>query len=206
MEYLQVKNWSRFQHYKHRKPPWIRLYRDLLDDCEFHSLPIASRALAPMIWLLASDTVEGQIEYLPGQISFRIRMSVADFSEALQPLIDKGFVSIASTSLAQGKQVATPETETERETEKEVTRPQTARPVPSLVKDLSESKNLTPKQTYSKSGILANQAAKFIAAGSKGADLIEDLKRWAAWNHVPYDVEIVRRSLDLAEGKSRASA
>lgn len=122
MEYLQVKNWSRFQHYKHRKPPWIRLYRDLLDDHEFYSLPIASKALAPMIWLLASDTVEGKIEYDLAQISFRLRMSCTDFESALKPLLDKGFVSLASKVIATRLQRAIPEGETERESEAEKTR------------------------------------------------------------------------------------
>ena len=53
---LRVKGWARFQHYKHRRPPWIRLYRELLDDVTWHRLPVASRALAPMLWLLASET------------------------------------------------------------------------------------------------------------------------------------------------------
>src|SRR5690606_19747530 len=33
--YLTVKNFERFQHYKDRNPPWIKLYNDLLDDYEF---------------------------------------------------------------------------------------------------------------------------------------------------------------------------
>jgi hypothetical protein len=119
MEYLQVKNWARFQHYKHRKPPWIRLYRDLLDSRDFHSLPLASRALAPMIWLLASDTVEGRIEYVPEQIAFRLRTSVPELQEALKPLIDNGFVSFASKVIATRLQRAIPEGETERESETE---------------------------------------------------------------------------------------
>lgn len=118
MEYLQVKNWSRFQHYKHRKPPWIRLYRDLLDSRDFHALPLASRALAPMIWLLASDTVEGRIEYIPEQIAFRLRTSVSELEEALKPLLDNGFVSFASKVIATRLQRAIPEGETETETEK----------------------------------------------------------------------------------------
>ena len=115
MQVLQVKNWSRFQHYKHRRPPWIRLYRDLLDDCDFHSLPLASRALAPMLWLLASDTVQGFIDYLPQQISFKLRMSVEDFDSALKPLIEKGFMVLASKTLADSAQHATTEYRVQRE-------------------------------------------------------------------------------------------
>ena len=56
---LRVKDWARYQHYKHRRPPWIRLHRDLLDKLSWHQLPLASKALAPMLWLLASETQEG---------------------------------------------------------------------------------------------------------------------------------------------------
>jgi hypothetical protein len=55
MAQYRVKNWAEFQHYKDRSPPWIRLHRSFLDDYDFHCLPVASRALAPMLWLLASE-------------------------------------------------------------------------------------------------------------------------------------------------------
>jgi hypothetical protein len=48
-------NWAELQHYKDRSPPWIKLHKKLLDNFEFQSLPVASRALAPMLWLLASE-------------------------------------------------------------------------------------------------------------------------------------------------------
>jgi flagellar biosynthesis GTPase FlhF len=56
MEYLRVKNWQEFQHYKDRTPPWIKLYNHLLDDFEFSCLPDASKAHLLSIWLLASRT------------------------------------------------------------------------------------------------------------------------------------------------------
>lgn len=59
---LVPKNWTSFQHYKDRAPPWIRLHRGLLDDYEFQCLPVASRALAPMLWLLASAETSGEFD------------------------------------------------------------------------------------------------------------------------------------------------
>ena len=41
MTRLRVKNWSAFQHYRHRRPPWIKLHRGLLDDFAWHRLPEA---------------------------------------------------------------------------------------------------------------------------------------------------------------------
>jgi hypothetical protein len=114
---ITPKNWRDFQHYKDRNPPWIRLHRGLLDNFDFQCLPVASRALAPMLWLLASDSVEGQIDAAPEKLAFRLRMAVDDVGAALNPLIDKGFFEVkepaASKPLAKRKQRAVPETETE---------------------------------------------------------------------------------------------
>jgi hypothetical protein len=55
MRYLKVKNWTEFQHYKDRNPPWIKLHRALLDDYEFSCLQDASKAHLMLIWLFASQ-------------------------------------------------------------------------------------------------------------------------------------------------------
>jgi hypothetical protein len=112
---LLAKNWATFQHYKHRSPPWIRLHRSLLDDYDFHRLPVASKALAPCLWLLASEEKEGEIEASTEEIAFRLRMTEKDLIAALKPLIEKGFFVDASNTLADCKQDATTETETETE-------------------------------------------------------------------------------------------
>jgi len=109
---LRVKDWARFQHYKHRRPPWIRLHRSLLDDFDWHHLPLASRALAPMLWLLASETQEGRIEGDSDSLAFRLRLASTDFEDALSPLISGGWIiksDPASVLLAPRKQDATSE-------------------------------------------------------------------------------------------------
>lgn len=112
---LAPKNWRDFQHYKDRAPPWIRLHRKLLDDKDFQRLPTASRALAPMLWLLASESVEGSINADADDLAFRLRQPEAEIVEALKPLIDKGFFAVvegdASALLAPCSHAATPETE-----------------------------------------------------------------------------------------------
>ncbi|OJW21188.1 MAG: hypothetical protein BGO49_24555 [Planctomycetales bacterium 71-10] len=124
MTSYRVKGWERFQHYKDRKPPWIKLQRDLLDDYEFHCLPVASRALAPMLWLLASeneDVSSGVVEGPDERIAFRLHQGVKDFQAALKPLIEKGFVRLehdASDLLAACEHPAIPETEKEAEGER----------------------------------------------------------------------------------------
>jgi len=124
-QYMKVKNWASFQHYKDRRPPWIRLHRALLDNYEYSLLPVASRALLPMIWLLISDQsdpADGKIEYSIEKIAFRLRQTPTEIDKALKPLLDKGFLILyqdASNMLASCYQHATSETEAETETETE---------------------------------------------------------------------------------------
>ena len=116
---LKPKNWAVFQHYKDRCPPWIKLHRDLLIDRDFMRLPIASKALAPLLWLLASEHKDGVFDASLEELGFRLHITDKEYDQGLKPLIDKGFFVIASGVLALSKQVAIPETETERETETE---------------------------------------------------------------------------------------
>ena len=114
---LKPKNWDKFQHYKDRCPPWIKLHRDLLNDRIYAGLPIASKALAPLLWLLASESKDGTFDAASEELAFRLHIASKDIEAGLKPLIDKGFFVVASGVLAECKQVAIPETETETETE-----------------------------------------------------------------------------------------
>ena len=116
---LTPKNWSVFQHYKDRRPPWIKLYRNLLDDMKFMRLPIASKAIAPCLWLLASEFDDGVIDMSIEEIAFRLRMTEKEIEGGLKPLIDNEFFYLDSTMLASGLHDAIPEREIEREIEKE---------------------------------------------------------------------------------------
>ena len=117
---LIPKNWSSFQHYKLRNPPWIKLHKNLLDDMNFQRLPLASKAIAPMLWLLASESNSGEINKTTEEIAFRLRMTEKEVSTAIKPLLDMGFFIDASKMLANGLQDAMSETETETETETEI--------------------------------------------------------------------------------------
>ena len=89
---LCVKNWREFQHYGKRRPPWIKLHHGLLDKRAFLQLPVASRALAPLLWLIASEH-DGEISDALNEMTFRLRMSEPDAREALAPLLAAGFFS-----------------------------------------------------------------------------------------------------------------
>lgn len=115
---LAPKNWATFQHYKDRNPPWIKLHKGLLDDYEFQCLPVASRALAPCLWLLASEYPDGVITLTEDALQFRLRMTLDELVDAIQPLVNAGFFSCDSALLATGKRSAMPE-ESREETETE---------------------------------------------------------------------------------------
>lgn len=105
------KNWKDFQHYKDRNPPWIRLHKKLLDDYDFHCLHVASRALAPLLWLIASENIDGEIDCDYRKLGFRLHMEPSELEAALKPLLDSGFFLCkddASNPLADCKQDAVP--------------------------------------------------------------------------------------------------
>ena len=116
---LQPKNWAVFQHYKDRCPPWIKLHRDLLNDRAYMRLPIASKAIAPMLWLLASESKDGVFDGSLDELVFRLHITKKEYQDGIKPLIDNDFFILVSGVLAERKQSAIPETEGEGEAEKE---------------------------------------------------------------------------------------
>ena len=114
---LQPKNWAVFQHYKDRCPPWIKLHRDLLNDRVFMRLPIASKAIAPMLWLLASESKDGVFDGSLDELVFRLHITEKEYQAGVKPLIDNDFFTVVSGVLAERLQDAIPETETEAERE-----------------------------------------------------------------------------------------
>ncbi len=131
---LVPRNWKKFQHYKDRSPPWIKLHRDLLNDRAFMLLALASKALAPLLWLLACESEDGSFSADLDELEFRLRMPKTDIKRGLEGLLRAGFFEAASGALAECLQPATSEREkegeTERETETEKKRGRVPRPDP----------------------------------------------------------------------------
>lgn len=121
---LIPENWENFQHYRDRNPLWIKLHKNLLDDRKFQSLPVAARALAPMLWLIASESAEGIFNGDISDLAFRLRDKEKNIAVSLDTLIKAGLflvVQPASNLLAEPEQVDSLEKrreETEKETEK----------------------------------------------------------------------------------------
>lgn len=111
---MKIKNWSKFQHFKDRKPPWVKLYRDVLDDMEWYELdPLASKVLV-MCWLIASED-DGR---LPNSktLAFRLRMTEKQTIDCLNKLshwLEQDDIDLIS------EQYQSDSLETETETKKE---------------------------------------------------------------------------------------
>lgn len=69
---LRVKNWGEFQHFKDRAPPWIKLYKKLLDDKKWHELDADAAKCLISLWLLASEN-GGDLPDMK-EIAFRLRL------------------------------------------------------------------------------------------------------------------------------------
>lgn len=119
---FSVKNFERFQHYKDRSPPWIKLYNELLDDYAFGQLPDASKLHLVAIWLLASRS-NNRIPHDSIWIAKRIS---ATEKVDLDLLRVSGFIEVQDIEVqdrgipqAARKPDADPEREAETETETE---------------------------------------------------------------------------------------
>ena len=120
---MRIKNWDRFQHFKDRKPIWIKLYRDLLDDLNWHELDGKSAKALVMIWLIASEEL-GKLPEIK-TLAFRLRMSEKETKEVVTKLsqwLDQDDIN----TISDGYQDDMPEKrreETDKEKEKETDTP-----------------------------------------------------------------------------------
>jgi hypothetical protein len=111
---MKIKNWTKFQHFKDRRPPWVKLYRDILDDIEWHELdPLAAKVLV-MLWLIASED-DGRIPDTK-TLAFRLRLTEVKTKEVVIKLshwLEQNDINVISERYQHDP------LETEIETEKE---------------------------------------------------------------------------------------
>jgi len=113
----KIKSWHQFQHFKDRKPPWIKLYRDLLDDVDWHDLdPKAAKHLV-MIWLVASE-YDGELPDMK-TLAFRLRVPENE-AKSIVSKLSHWLIQTDISVISERYQVDSLEIETEKETEREV--------------------------------------------------------------------------------------
>jgi hypothetical protein len=115
---MRIKNWHKFQHFKDRRPPWIKLHREILDQRDIMAISERSFKVLVCLWLMASEdeTMQGVLPPL-SDISWRLRMSKKDLIKCFDELNDL-LIRDDNAMISDCHHVDDPETETETETEK----------------------------------------------------------------------------------------
>ena len=96
---MRIKNWGKFQHYHHRRPPWIKFYVDNIEEFkdegevnDFFSLPDNAKLAIMLAWLLASH-FNGNLPDKSADWMAK-RLGISEFP--LELLKNKGFIEDAS--------------------------------------------------------------------------------------------------------------
>ena len=90
--YIVIPNWGKFQHYKDRRPVWIKAYVDLLGRDEWWELTDSERGVLFLIWL----------EYAACGKRLKVARVLAGGRQksrrrALQRLNDAGFLTLSAS-------------------------------------------------------------------------------------------------------------
>jgi hypothetical protein len=113
---IMIKDWNRFQHFRDRRPPWVKLYRDILDDIEWFELPGECAKSLVMMWLIASEN-DGCLPSIK-ELAFRLRKNKSETIQIVTKLshwLEYDDIDLISEC----HQVDIPERETEAEAESE---------------------------------------------------------------------------------------
>lgn len=93
MSHLRIRNWDRFQHFKDRRPPWIKLHREILDNRDVMVITEKNFKILVCLWLIASESedMDGSLPPIE-DISFRLRYTEKEITRAIHEL--KEFIDI----------------------------------------------------------------------------------------------------------------
>jgi len=115
--FLRIVGWEKYQHYKDRNPPWIKLHREILTSYTWTVLDEQSRLLAIVCMVLAADTGNR----IPLDRDFIQRRGQFSSRPDVRKLVEVGFAEVFEDSAVNNgasKLIADarPETETEADT------------------------------------------------------------------------------------------
>ena len=83
--FFRIRNFEKYQHYSDRRPPWIKLYRDLWDDPRFFALDEAARYYLIGLFIIASqheNKIPDDQRWLRAQLLTSKRIPIHDFIAA----------------------------------------------------------------------------------------------------------------------------
>ena len=114
--FLAVRNWRKFQHYKDRRPIWIKVHTELVTPgSPWLSLSIEARGVLTGLWLLAAE-YGNVIPNDPEHIAKLLRTSPRACRQALTELKKDRWIQERSTA-RRASRSASPEKEKEKEKE-----------------------------------------------------------------------------------------
>jgi hypothetical protein len=90
MNFIRIVEWEKYQHYKDRNPPWIKLHRELMTSNTWVSVDDASRVLAIAIMMLAAATGNK----IPANPAYVKRVAYLNSDPDFSPLAEVGFIEI----------------------------------------------------------------------------------------------------------------
>lgn len=93
---FRIRNWAKFQHYKNRNPPWIKLHYELMSSVDWVMADDQTRLLMVVCMMIASRH-DG---YVPNNPDYIQKMSHIDKKPDLVSLCNTGFFEHASNMLA----------------------------------------------------------------------------------------------------------
>lgn len=88
--YYRITEWSTYQHYKDRNPPWIKLHREMMTSRTWVSLDDSGRVLAVACMMLAAATGNK----IPADASYVRRVAYLNSDPDFAPLLSIGFVEL----------------------------------------------------------------------------------------------------------------
>lgn len=186
-EYLEVAEWDKYQHYKDRAPPWIKLHVGVLDHYEFSCLQDASKLHLMLIWVLASK-LNNRIPNDAAWIKSRIGIKS---DPNLKELIKNGFLLVvqdASKPLADCLRDAC--LETEAETEKNILKGAVKISLESLSVDhvadwLSQKRTQGKYLTVDEHAMLERFKDYCRSKNPKYKDYVAAFRNSFTWNNAP---------------------
>lgn len=171
-QFYSIKDWSQFQHYTDRNPPWVKLHREILTGRTWLKANDLSRVVqVASIALAARYENKIPLDWEVLQPAMGLRCSKGQFMSAIEYLTKADFITIQHATngediLAQDASAALAKCYSEAEAEVEKKDISSSKAKVDPEKGFSEFWKLYPRK------VAKGQARKaFVAAISKGAVL-----------------------------------
>lgn len=117
---MKIRNWENYQGYEKRGPRWLKLHVALINDPAWIGLPVAARALLPVLWIVASTQgTEGTLPDEPALLSILAHVTPEEVSQGLPALVAAGFIQREKTVARPATEVSGEKSRERVETERE---------------------------------------------------------------------------------------